>query len=369
MSKSKDVFFLGAGFSKGVGAPLQAEILYKILNLNTANIQYEKRPIFVENVDRIRKLLTEIMYLDITDKELLIDLEDVFTPLDACISNNYSFRNLSINDVIEYRKSLDVILSMFMEYELEYLDIRSSYIQKIADYVVEQKVVRPKSDKVSFITTNWDIILDNAIYRSINKQNLKNGVIDYCCHTTQYDTEDKIMPSLLAKGKGYYNVKILKLHGSLNWLFCPRCNRLYTKFYKKISTHEFIKRPVCRICDKNFRNTNSNDQGPMLTGQLLMPTYMKDLSNVQFKMIWQKANIELSEAKKIIFIGYSFPMADFEIRQLLSRNVPHDTEIEVVLKGNNKEIERRYRSFFGRRNINFNIEGAEKYIEEYIESN
>ena len=62
-----------------------------------------------------------------------------------------------------------------------------------------------------------------------------------------------------------------------------------------------------------------------------MPTFLKDLNNVQIKLVWQNAGVELSEADRIIFMGYSFPAADFEMRQLLSRTIKHDSKIEVVL--------------------------------------
>ena len=57
-----------------------------------------------------------------------------------------------------------------------------------------------------------------------------------------------------------------------------------------------------------------------LQSNLLLPTYLKNLSNIQIKLVWQNAAIELSEAMRIVFIGYSLPAADFEIRQLLARD-------------------------------------------------
>lgn len=47
-----------------------------------------------------------------------------------------------------------------------------------------------------------------------------------------------------------------------------------------------------------------------LQSNLLLPTYLKNLSNIQIKLVWQNAAIELSEATRIVFIGYSLP-ADF----------------------------------------------------------
>lgn len=362
--KKKDVFILGAGFSKAAGAPLQADILREILNFDIQSLYGKEKEIFENNIIKIKKLLSEIMLIDISDTENLIDLEDIYTPLDSCILNNNAFRNVSLDNVAKYRGALDTLISFYMKKSLDNGNLNNDFIFKFTDYIIKEKENR-EDDFISIITTNWDILLDNSFYRSINRSS-KKGVIDYCYYTTPYRTTDHFMPGLLAKGKGCFNVKILKLHGSLNWLFCPRCERLYTTFDKKISIDEYLIKPKCRICDRNFKNPHSSDGGAHLVNRLLMPTYIKDLNNVQIKLIWQNAGVELSEAERLIFIGYSFPTADFELRQLLSRNVPHDTKIEIVLRKPIKnDIERRYKSFFGRRNIEFVAIGSSTYLERY----
>jgi hypothetical protein len=55
------------------------------------------------------------------------------------------------------------------------------------------------------------------------------------------------------------------------------------------------------------------------------------------------------------------------LRQLLVRTVRHNAQIEVVLKDRPVSIglndpEYRYRSFFGKRNINIVYGGVEEYI-------
>jgi hypothetical protein len=94
-----------------------------------------------------------------------------------------------------------------------------------------------------------------------------------------------------------------------------------------------------------------------------MPTFLKDFSNPQYKLIWQNAGVELSEATKVVFIGYSLPQADFEMRQLLSRMIRENAEIEVVTREqSNNDLEMRYRVFFGKRKLNFHFNGVTHYI-------
>ena len=85
------------------------------------------------------------------------------------------------------------------------------------------------------------------------------------------------------------------------------------------------------------------------------------------KLIWQNAGVELSEANEVVFLGYSFPSADFELRQLLARTVRHNAKITVVLKNppscpTEDSPEKRFRSFFGKRKVSCVYGGVEKFI-------
>jgi NAD-dependent SIR2 family protein deacetylase len=206
--------------------------------------------------------------------------------------------------------------------------------------------------------------MDNALNSEIEDF---EGVLDYCCYMTPFKSDENIRPALLARGKGLFNVKLLKLHGSMNWLQCQRCQRLFVTFSEKIAVEEYLSEPKCRLCEKNFANHVTHDGGALLISQLIMPTFLKDLNNVQIKLIWQNACVELSEATKIIFMGYSFPSADFELRQLLARSVRHNAEIEVILKNQPSDVnkdcpELRYRSFLGKRKLKVIYGGVEDYI-------
>ena len=107
-----------------------------------------------------------------------------------------------------------------------------------------------------------------------------------------------------------------------------------------------MKAAYCRHCRKNYGIPEINSI--KLQSNLLLPTYLKNLSNIQIKLVWQNAAIELSEASRIVFIGYSLPAADFEIRQLLARMIRPNAEIQVVLYPKSSHVEaeaERYRNF------------------------
>lgn len=363
ITKTKTVYILGAGFSVEAHAPTQEKLVSEIFRIS--NTFHDVLP--HDKIAEFEDFLTVTLGIP---KQLhtTIPLEDIFTPLDSCIVNNMSFRNLSVTQLKEKRSMIFELIGKTLQYLLK--ESPKNYIDDFADYIVDESKKRAdynyiKRDSVSIISTNWDILLDNSIYKSIKKAGTL-GVVDYCCYVNSFDMNDKtVKPGLEILGKGGYNVKLLKLHGSLNWLQCPRCHRIYVKFDQKIAMNPFstIDKPSCIHCDNNFGKLNSHYLG----SNLIMPTFLKDLSNPQYKIIWQNAGIELSEAKKIVFIGYSLPQSDFEMRQLLSRMVDNDTEIEVVnwKDPNNPKIYNNlinvFKQFFGRE-----VEGFETGASEYI---
>tara|TARA_R110002095_G_scaffold216296_1_gene212901 strand:- start:17 stop:715 length:699 start_codon:yes stop_codon:yes gene_type:complete len=231
------------------------------------------------------------------------------------------------------------------------------------------------------ISTNWDTLLDDSLKRIIDKENkvfkcaqreetdkcTTQAVVDYCCYISSFNKDDEsVKPGLEVLGAGGFNIKLLKLHGSLNWLQCSRCLRVYIDFNENIFKEKTVR---CRHCDENYGTQIAHQ----LSSNLIMPTFLKDLSNPQYKLIWQNAGIELSEAARIVFIGYSLPQADFEMRQLLSRMVRNDAAIEVIdytqCPDQKKNVKDQYQTFFGRRKCVFHFDGVIEYFNNELQSN
>jgi hypothetical protein len=367
--KTKTVYILGAGFSKEAKAPSQEELVAKIFAIHNEDSSI----LGDEAMNDFVKFLEETLHIP-ADRQHGIPLEDLFTPLDRCIADNISFRNLSVEELREKRELIYLLIKKTLKHLLD--QTGKEYIRTFAEYLVDESSKRSEGnyktqDPVSVLSTNWDILLDNSINDSIHNKQI-DGVVDYCCYMSSFQEGDEtIKPGLEVLSRGGFNVKLLKLHGSLNWLQCPRCQRLYVEFGDKIALYPYRAgaKPGCRHCNDNFGTFASHD----LVSNLIMPTFLKDLSNPQYKIIWQNAGIELSEAGKLVFIGYSLQQADFEMRQLLSRMVDERTEIEVADfespndKGQNfRTLINRYEQFFGRK-VKAHSKGAKAYIETEIQ--
>lgn len=363
----KTVFVLGAGFSKNENAPLQSEIIKEIFKIKSKDLAPDFRKIFTRYRNDFKAFLSDTLFIAETHFGNLA-LEDIYTPIDRCIIDNLAFRNIPPKDLIELRQKINGLIIIMMDYKLHLTRTKDSHIEKFTDYLINLRTQDRKGDPFAILSTNWDILLDDSLRRKIPHS---DGVVDYCCNPSAYDVKEPIMPGLTALEKDLYNIKLLKLHGSMNWLQCKRCQRLFVTFFEKIAIDEYVNKPVCRECEINFKNELTPDGGAFLNSLLIMPTLLKDLNNFQLKLIWQNAGIELSEASKIVFMGYSFPMADFELRQLLARNVRHHSAIEVVLSLADEPLEsnyftsaeNRYRTFFGKRKVHIHYQGVKKYID------
>jgi len=278
----KTVFILGAGFSIPCGAPPQSKIIESILALQKdKSIGVSQKKLIDDYISKFKEFIDQNLFVS-EDGLFKTALEDIFTPLDRCIIEDISFRDIDPKSLIGIRDILYALIAAAISKSI--CKTEENYIEKFVNYLITQTQVRkinPNEDNVAVISTNWDIILDNAIQKALKKMRLKDedfaGVVDYCCYMSSLKDDKSIKPGLYALGKGKFNIKLLKLHGSMNWLICPRCQRLYVNFYKDFQGIYLIKKHYCKHCQENFGNKKHNSI--LLRTNLIMPTFLKSLNN------------------------------------------------------------------------------------------
>lgn len=435
MDKGKTVYILGAGCSRADGLPVQADILKNIfttqisdpivtdavsnfLEIDTSNtpaeftgryeVFEEKRYMLAEflllnfgntlqrnrleevkeqvdrekRVDKIRIYRKELYILA---AELKVTLEDIFTIFDKIGIQGEHWREYSGRKIAEIYQALKCCIIYIVCYQMDQIPERKTY-EEFARFLIQSRINDgQRKDKMSVITMNWDTLLEQELY----KQCLtfpKKIIPDYCFYSYSFKEDKKWVPSTLAKTKGYYNIKILKLHGSFNWLVCPRCGRIFVDFKDNIAKYimgaEKKEYSFCRYCS----NTYELEKRPVLESLFISPTYLKSFHDTNIKNIWHNAFIELTEAEKVVFIGYSLPNADFEFKHLLKETIGVDCKVEVVLtnwdnlsyyermmarigKSNRETIlgrievpSTRYENFFGNGRIQYHYEGVQEYL-------
>lgn len=164
----------------------------------------------------------------------------------------------------------------------------------------------------SILSFNWDTVSDFTLQQS--KISAYNGYLDLM------NSESKPLSNFIRRGA------LLKLHGSVNWIVCPtvKCP-LYNKVRLAVQNEKLLrhmKRHKCPEC--------KNEGEPFI----IPPTSQKFIRRNTFvHKLWLLAREKLLYCKKIIFIGYSFPLTDFYsewlFRQIFFRVSTHHEEKEL----------------------------------------
>lgn len=434
MPEKKIVFILGAGASKTIGLPLQSEFLSNIFSLKPRNIDFQSSFMKLDlnlkeqkilglyeefNVQRIKladfivnnfasySLKAEYSAIKTKDSsealqytsegmfrafniacKVSVTMEDLFTLFDKIIIGREHFRIYSPESIQEIHTALRKCIIFIIAYFNTIKIAETNPVIKFAKILIEyRKKVSVSMDNFSVITMNWDAYLEKTIFRlceEYNRTQKRRKIYpDLCFYDYCYERNESRVVSTQVKAKGYRNIKILKLHGSINWLLCPYCGRLFVDYKQDVAIDEMLNECYCPLCYEEFEG---NLTSPQMHSMLITPTFLKDLNNLNIKNIWHNALIDLTEASKVVFIGYSFPDADFEMRCLLKKALKPETKIDVVLHENDnpqyyKSIledrpqvseqiiaklnlpEKRYISFFGKDIVEFNYCGMEKYLQ------
>lgn len=362
----------------------------KLSQYNVA-LQYAKEIVEIDTVALQRKESFLFKAYDIA-KTVNVSLEDLFTVFDSVNSGREHFRLYSPKEMAKIHNQLKLCIIYSLSFAIATRCNIAEY-KYFSEYLIKQrKATSQKEDSLAVITMNWDDVLESTLYKLCVEYNnkLTNNQIrihpDLCFYNYDLANDKKHLPSTHIKAKGHKNIKVLKMHGSLAWLECPKCGRIYTDFANEIASEEFSDLE-CSYCKELDSIPGGN---PILRSLIITPTFLKSLDNLNVKNIWHNAFIDVSEADNIVFIGYSFPDADFEMRCLLKKSTKNNVSVHVVLSeaDNPKKYisdfisngfderaafelvsrmclpEERYKSFFGEDRVAFHYNGFGNYIDE-----
>lgn len=286
-----------------------------------------------------------------------ISLEDVFTLFDKSITMK---ENTTDYTYTEIDKLQHAVLRLFTYY---FSNKVNDHDYKNLDYLELIKYIKKYGDKISIITTNWDVLLEAYF---------KDNGIDY---DYKFNSSYAMKPNGELYDEMHSNkqrISYLKIHGSINWFRCLKCSTL--QVYD------------AGICGKYLFEDNEKEQcckcGQIAEGEtvqikpeIITPTMMKSIQSQLYNNLWQNAAYELQQADKIIFCGYSLPLADYEFRYLLKQNIRASAKLDIVLYHNDdpkrclddKMIsflpEKRYKDLFPNNKCDFFYEGFGNYFQ------
>jgi hypothetical protein len=269
-------------------------------------------------------------------------LEHIFTALDLSISRNQFLRGRSPAELSDVRGELVACVTLLFHVVLQQYSGHAP--ARFVDNVGDDDVV---------LTPNWDLLIDNAIRN-------KGLTPDYGfpVHWCEFVAANRLEP--LQPPQQVSRSILLKLHGSLNWMLCRACDQVIAVRGRKAAHHEYVRRPPCPLCDEK----PGKGQGPLIS-QIVTPTFLKSLAPPHYQQVWSSAAEALRKAKKMVFMGYSLPLADYEIATLIARNLPTASPIRVVLHNcprDRDEVAQRYRDLFGPGRCRFNFSGVLEWL-------
>lgn len=335
-----------------------------IRNFNLDDILDNVARKFIIDIDEYSYSLLEIkekLRGLLSKNKIGISLEDVFTAFDKSISMRENTKDYSYVQMDILQHSL---LRLFVYY---FANRTNKHIYTHQDYKNVMFFLKQEKNNVSIITTNWDVLLEQYMY--------KEGIeFDYNFNSEYVINEISGKKPLI--GKTEEAINLLKIHGSINWFRCLRCGTLQVCSADECGQYLFddIKEEKCYKCGQ----IAYGDQ-VQLKPEIITPTMFKSINSQLYNNLWQNAAYQLQNADKIIFCGYSLPIADFEFRYLLKQNIKQNAEIDVVLYHNDNPAEfsdqnsvesllpeKRFKDLFSANGCTFYYEGFGEYFRKII---
>jgi hypothetical protein len=170
-----------------------------------------------------------------------------------------------------------------------------------SEHSLYSKLVDRLESSDTIITLNYDTLLDGALIRS----GWPPGG-GYCLIGGQNKLKWKIQgPPLSSRLSG---VKLLKLHGSLNWLVRGSYKNIHRVFDAKPNQVLIYKTP------------NKNEKKNFLR-QIIPPIYGKFFNHIHWRKLWDRAYREIITAQVIVVIGCSLVDTDFHLSGMFGRAI------------------------------------------------
>lgn len=286
----KNVYILGAGFSKEIGLPLQDDFLL------VAKDVFFKNPVLCKHFEKVFEYQDKLSKMRKFLNYPLLNLEHLFNLIEMDIFYSKSSEIESVKEC--FTKLICDVLVEKTPNPFQHSDTgkllanRSAFqnYQAFLDlFVNEQNTTR--NDTI--ITFNYDLVLEGAAcmrnwwinqknyslappppYTKFNTSFGKNNIVfgDIRNHFTKGNEQIFLNNDIFDESDN--SIKLLKLHGSINWE------------------------------DSNGKTF------------IVPPTWNK--SDQQVRKLWALAYEEIVLAKRIVVLGYSFPETDIYVKSLLA---------------------------------------------------
>ena len=297
----KICIFLGAGASAAENLPIQNEIFSRYFKYNLP--KHPDSEMNKKLVDFFKEIFNIDVLDDNIDKVNFPTFEEVLGILDMADQRMEAFKNFGTDTYNNKNTSINLLRQYLILLTANSINNASKESNKYHELLLKNLIKSNRLLDTTFISVNYDIHIDNTISKLYDKKKMPI-MLDYGVDFTNFNYKE----STWKRPKGD-TVKLYKIHGSLNWLYCPICSSLTLTPYEG---------GVMRILN-NQKDATCLNCREYTVPIIVPPTYFKNMSNVFLSTVWNKSERALRESDLLIFCGYSFPEADMHIKYLLKR--------------------------------------------------
>ncbi|WP_003541157.1 hypothetical protein [Desulfotomaculum nigrificans] len=278
--------------------------------------------------------------------EANLDMEEVLTILNIELEEDVSGRDKLLQAYEEY------LLLMALTFD------KILYGEPCPNHYQIARSLNPGDTIISF---NYELLMDYALHNLKDSRTHWYIGDGYGLPCTYLSSDDLDKKGIVKNKRGvqyknrFSNVKLLKLHGSLNWLYCPQCGELYAYEHSDARGHSVIVNGMANMIKCSTKHCCHR-----LSRVIIPPTLMKNYQSIPFiPKLWQQARQALERAIEIIVIGYSFPPTDFRsnwmFRKAMVKNksLKHVTIVDTAEGYQLETLLAKHKSIFRLDNIKF----------------
>jgi hypothetical protein len=325
--QEKPIIILGAGATKACGGPLTGDILPAALN---GEMAHDDQKTLVADREELLLLTREFMTTCFNvpvdprpiRKEDCPSLPMVLSMLRRSVELHQPLGAWEGEHLVKARRAVEYAIFAVIEATLRRIPEGRQFHRTLLEPLY-QRGVEP-----SVVSLNYDVIVDNAMF-ALGEHYQGMRPPDY---TVEIATER------------YANFRVggtfgrlLKIHGSLNWLYCERCRRLDLFVSEGMRTAKalddlyhsvpFNDAYSCRGTPCRNRPHCDGFVSPIL----ITPTYVKDYENPHVERVWIEAERAMKQADRVVIIGYSLPTDDVEVAMLFKRGLDHLPRQRIIV--------------------------------------
>jgi hypothetical protein len=351
--------FLGAGAAKPFGYPLSSALLDQI-------VENFDDPHFVKSGRKtLENYLFRLLPGESRKRKNLPPVTSLLSLLDYSLTSGQSM--LPRESADETRKARQLLERAILEVinDKEKFNPRSDRaLDHFADVLRYWRTL--STEPLDVMTTNWDMSSDEVVGRAAEVDAVSE---------LNWNNED--MAAQIDFGFGWAcrmrggvrklfsrpvtpRARLLKLHGSTNWLKCPLCDAVYIN-PRGPNWHEAYgpasPKNTCH-CSKT-----------RLEAQIVSPSFLREMREPNLLAVWKLALDALRSADDWLIVGYSFPDEDLAVRALFTRAyASHGTltargrppTVNVVQMG--RDAFNRYDAFFDSSVLSYCEDGLQAFL-------